>query len=259
MHENLSSLLDRTLMVPLYKQVEDIITKMLELPPYSEGQYLPGENELIESFNVGRHTVRQALQNLVNRGIIIREQGRGTRRTLKQQRIHTNIQAWSSFTSEMSNSHNFNKLKLVETGVKDISEEIQKVFNTTATRSAYLLRRYGYINETQTDIFFESFFDPELRLENDINFIEKRFTRLYDLLQETKGVFVDYSKETFEVVSLAQVPELLNIMDDIPLFKRTRLVFDRNKNLVEYNIGYYRTDVFAFNFESHLTQNDLQH
>jgi GntR family transcriptional regulator len=49
-------------------------------------QRLPGELDLARQFNVGRVTVRRALEQLVGEGLIVREVGRGTRPTTRTER-----------------------------------------------------------------------------------------------------------------------------------------------------------------------------
>ena len=43
------------------------------------GRLLPGEHELCARFGVSRHTVREALRDLANLGLVDRRQGSGTR------------------------------------------------------------------------------------------------------------------------------------------------------------------------------------
>ena len=43
------------------------------------GQLLPGEHELCARFGVSRHTIREALRDLADRGLVDRRQGSGTR------------------------------------------------------------------------------------------------------------------------------------------------------------------------------------
>lgn len=44
----------------------------------SQGQAIPSERELAETFSVSRMTVRQAVDSLVSDGILVRRQGKGT-------------------------------------------------------------------------------------------------------------------------------------------------------------------------------------
>ena len=64
--------------VPKYLQLKDIIRGYFEDEHYQSGQKIPSENELVERFQVSRNTVRQALGELSDEGIIYKKQGLGT-------------------------------------------------------------------------------------------------------------------------------------------------------------------------------------
>lgn len=61
---------------PIYRQLAYILEEMITTD-YKPGEYLPSENELSAQFNVNRHTVRRAMDDLVAAGFIIRRQGKG--------------------------------------------------------------------------------------------------------------------------------------------------------------------------------------
>lgn len=44
----------------------------------SSGDYLPSEEQLAKRFSVNRHTLRRAVDELVNAGMVLRQQGKGT-------------------------------------------------------------------------------------------------------------------------------------------------------------------------------------
>ena len=63
---------------PLYERVESVLAGDIadgSLPPETQ---LPPEEGLIERFKVSRTTVRKAIQNLVERGLVEVRRGRGT-------------------------------------------------------------------------------------------------------------------------------------------------------------------------------------
>lgn len=62
---------------PIYRQLTDALESIIN-KEYQPGSYLPSENELAEYFSVNRHTVRRALDELVNAGLILRQQGKGS-------------------------------------------------------------------------------------------------------------------------------------------------------------------------------------
>ena len=61
---------------PLYQSIAGTLRS--ELPQYQAGDFLPGEWVLAERFEVNRHTIRRALDVLVQEGAVLRVQGKGT-------------------------------------------------------------------------------------------------------------------------------------------------------------------------------------
>lgn len=71
-------MIDRNSSLPLYLQVKQLILDAVKSGEYSPGSKIPAETELTEIFGVSRPTVRQAVSELVNEGILQIERGRGT-------------------------------------------------------------------------------------------------------------------------------------------------------------------------------------
>ena len=61
-----------------HELIEKHFISLIEENKVSAGEQLPSENEIADSFNVSRHTVRQALNYLVNEGWIYKERGKGS-------------------------------------------------------------------------------------------------------------------------------------------------------------------------------------
>lgn len=61
----------------LYEQIIDSLRLQL-LTQMSPGEQVPTEAELVERFSVSRSTVRKAVQQLVDEGVLTRRQGKGT-------------------------------------------------------------------------------------------------------------------------------------------------------------------------------------
>lgn len=72
----MSPLLEPSSPVPLYHQLERALADRITAGVYGDG--LPGELELVAEFGVSRGTVRQALDRLSRRGLIVRQRGRGS-------------------------------------------------------------------------------------------------------------------------------------------------------------------------------------
>ena len=71
-------MIDRNSSVPIYRQLKEIIKAKIERGEFKPGMRIPTEYELCEIFKISRISVRQALMELTNEGLLYRRQGRGT-------------------------------------------------------------------------------------------------------------------------------------------------------------------------------------
>lgn len=62
----------------LFEQVSKTLAEMICHGKWAPGEMLPNEIELAHSFNVSQGTMRRALNLLVDKGALIRRQGKGT-------------------------------------------------------------------------------------------------------------------------------------------------------------------------------------
>lgn len=62
--------------MPLWAQLETELRRRVELDEFSDG--FPTDLELTETYDVSRHTVREAVRQLNKSGLLKRERGRGT-------------------------------------------------------------------------------------------------------------------------------------------------------------------------------------
>ena len=101
--------IDHQSQIPLHKQAELILRRLIEKEEYINGKLLPKETFLSEKLGISRNTLRQALNQLVIEGLLIRKKGVGTRVTEK--RIFSESNNWLSFSQEMKllniKIHNF--------------------------------------------------------------------------------------------------------------------------------------------------------
>lgn len=71
-------MLDKTSYTPLYIQVREYILNRIQMGDYKVGDRLPTEKELMEQLQVGRATVRAALNELEHEGHVEKRHGIGT-------------------------------------------------------------------------------------------------------------------------------------------------------------------------------------
>lgn len=64
--------------IPLYRQLADIILAGIRSGKYPPGSKIPSEHTLAGIYRIGRPTVRQATEFVVQKGILVRKRGSGT-------------------------------------------------------------------------------------------------------------------------------------------------------------------------------------
>src|SRR6516162_6502800 len=85
--------------LPLYAQVESILTVAIVDGTYPPGSQLPKEEELIKQFGVSATTVRQTIQHLIRRGLV--EIRRGKETFVLRQKITQELTQLSGFVEDM--------------------------------------------------------------------------------------------------------------------------------------------------------------
>jgi len=70
--------LNRKLHIPLYIQLKDQILLSIKSDSYQIGDAILSEQELMKAYQVGRVTVREAINELVKEGFLEKHQGKGT-------------------------------------------------------------------------------------------------------------------------------------------------------------------------------------
>jgi GntR family transcriptional regulator len=78
--------LDHSNPIPLYYQIAAQLQNAIDIGTYGPGDSIPSELEISDFLNVSRPTVRQAIQQLAVKGLVVRRRGIGT--IVAQQRIH---------------------------------------------------------------------------------------------------------------------------------------------------------------------------
>ncbi len=63
---------------PKYQKLKEYITEVIKSRELKTGEKMYSENQLAEKFEISRHTVRQAIGELVSEGWLYRVQGKGT-------------------------------------------------------------------------------------------------------------------------------------------------------------------------------------
>ena len=75
---NETKTIDKNIPVPLYYQLKELILEAINENKYTAGDVIPTEKEISSYYQISRTTVRQAIGELVQEGILYRVKSKGT-------------------------------------------------------------------------------------------------------------------------------------------------------------------------------------
>ena len=131
--------------VPQYRKLYKILRKHILEGMYAEGDLLPSENELCSIHGITRPTVRQALEELVKDGLILKRQGKGSivRKPLR------NIGILSVAGTASAIGHSYLKTAILQKPVvKSWPEDFPFELSETENEAGCIyMERLRYVNE----------------------------------------------------------------------------------------------------------------
>lgn len=230
--------------LPLHKQAELYLRKLIEQDEFRDGRLLPNEVELSEQLEMSRNTLRQAINTLVGEGLLIRKRGVGTR--VAEKNIYSEATNWLSFSQEM---------KILGVEIENFELHISKQIASREASSFFSIpenskvlrieRLRGKVNFPF--VYFVSEFNPEIPLSGTENFNRP----LYEILRNDYHIVVKTSREEISAAPANNfIASKLEIETGDPILIRKRAVSDTNGLPIEYNIGWYRADSFTYKIES---------
>lgn len=226
---------------PLYYQLKNIIKDRIINNEYKIGEKIETEKELEQEFKLSRITVRQALNELVQEGYLLRQRGKGTI-VLGNNMFEEHLVKVKSFTEEMEDRGlEPGTLSFKISSIKPNDFLIEK-FKVKEGDEVYRIQRVRTANELPIVVF-------ETYLPKQYGFTESELTKIESLYQyfKEKKISIANVSESFEVSYANKIlSEKLNVDIEFPLFLRTRQSFDPDGNIIEYTKAYYNSKLYKF-------------
>src|SRR5215475_1445363 len=227
---------------PLYAQVEAVLASDIAGGTLPAGSQLPTENDLIERFGVSRPTVRRAVQNLVGRGLVEIQRGKGT--FVTRPKITQELTTLSGFVEDMQALGLNPTARLID---KQVVAADKTVAHQLALPSGILVARIRRVRlaDGEPVSFDETYLPQEIGekvITNDLE-IEPIFS-LLEQKYDTPLVEAEYRLEA--VAAEPAVAEALDVQTGSPLFRIERTSYGAGNQPVDYEQLYYRGDLVRF-------------
>lgn len=232
-------LVNKNLQIPLYIQLMEIIKDMINNNELQEGHCLMPEREICKIQNISRMTVNKAIINLVNDGILERQQGKGTFVSYKKEKL--TYEKMQGFT-EITQGKNLKvKNKILKFKVDKPSKTLRDYLQLKDDSSlVFQIERVRFIDEDPTileKIYIPKYMCSDLTKELINN------NSLYTLYREKYKHKTQKAKQTINPIILNKSQaKLLNSELNSLALKIDRVVFTDKDEVLEYTSSLFITD-----------------
>jgi len=234
--------LDKKVPIPYHYQLRELLRGELGAGRWAVGEQLPSERELCEAFDLSRTTVREAIDALVNEGLLRREKGRGT--FVAEPKMVESALHHSPFTDSMNEQGIPVKTNVLRQEVTSppyvVAQELQLTPNdlvilTVRVRSAF-----------DEPILVSNSYVPHKLCPSLVN-DDLTHNSLYQLLREKYGLVIAQAKRYMEAVAANDIEaELLGIKPGTPLMLIESTVYMADGTPLEYFKSRHRGDRTRF-------------
>ena len=227
---------------PLYVQVEDALASSIADGSLSQGSQLPPEDSLIARFEVSRTTIRQAIQNLANRGLVEIRRGKGT--FVTQSKITQELTHLTGFVEDMEAQGRHPSARLLKKEVIAATKAVAKHLGLAEGAHVVRIQRVRLADGVPVS-FDETYLPQSIGKKIVKNDLEKE--PIFALLEQKYGtplVEAEYRLEA--VVAEKDIAKALEIKPGSAIFLIERIAYSSGHRPVDYEKLYYRGDQIRF-------------
>jgi len=230
--------------VPVYIQIHNEIRKEIESGKWAVGERIPSERQLSQDFDVSRMTLRQAIQTLVDEGILQRQVGSGT--YVSSSKVQEKMSGTTSFTEITEGQGKKPSSKTVSYHVADPS--ISEIKKLKLKDGDQILRMERIRYADNQPICFEVTTIP-MDIVSTLN--KKDITSsLYKALEDKAGLKLGNATQTVSaMLSSEKIANFLNVKRGSAILRVRQVTTLDDERPFEYVRSQYAGDRFEFYLE----------
>lgn len=228
--------------IAAYKLIkEDIIADILN-GIYAQGDQIQGQNYYADKFQVSRTTVRNAIEDLVKRGVLETRKGKGTF-VKKEQTRFTEAQKLYHPEPEHRRHRPSPTFHVVSITVEQADYRIARQMNLSEGDPVICMKRVRMVNEVAGN-YQISYMSKKLVEDIDFETEDMEKSSLYQLLIDKAHLVPSYSDETIRAVSCPEsIAQYFYINAGDPILLIYRVTYSLDGAVMEYCLDYECTDV----------------
>lgn len=233
--------LDRTGPVPLYFQISQIFERAILTGQLAPGDRLENEVAICDRLGLSRPTVRKAIEELVDKGMLVRRRGLGT------QVVHGQVTRGVELTSLFDDLVRAGKkpvTKILELSVVEATAQIAQQLGVSIGEDVLFIHRLRSAGKTPMAVM-----KNWIHVEHSA--LSKKELEQFGLYEwfRARGTSIQVAKQKIGARrATAEEAGLLDVDKNSPLLSMDRTAYDNTGIAVEYGHHCYRPDLYSFEF-----------
>ena len=234
----LSVELDRSSPVPLYYQLAQAIEAAIRDGDLAPGDRFENELALAKRLTLSRPTTRRAIQEVVDKGLLVRKRGVGTQ--VVQNPVHRRVELTSLF-DDLARAGQEPTTQLLEYRTGPVEDEVAVELNLSSGHEVVMIQRLRCANGEPLAVM-TNYLPVELAPAAE----ELERNGLYQSLR-ARGVHIRLARQRIGTRPANKVEaRLLGEKVGAPLLTMARTAFDDSGKAVEYGSHGYRASRYYF-------------
>ncbi len=229
--------LDETSAQPLYQQLQRALRGAIENGIIGPDDALPPERDLAEMLGVSRITVRKAIDELVEDGLLIRKQGSGT---FVSNRVEKNFAKLTSFSEDMRARGREPRSVWLNRAEGTVTPEESLTLRSSPGTPVFRFHRIRYADDAPMAIEYATV------IASCLTSLETVESSLYEALERTGNRPVRALQRLRAVLLTAEQAKLLKAQEGEAGLLVARVGYLKDGRAVEYSQSYYRGEIYDF-------------
>jgi GntR family transcriptional regulator, N-acetylglucosamine utilization regulator len=228
----------------LHYQIKEALTLQISAGHWKPDQELPTEEELCRHYGVSRGTVRRAIADLVQQGLVYRKQGRGT--YVSSPKLEGSILGSYKLYRANGVPHDAGA-KVLRCELHRANNEVRRILQLRPRSEVYELERIRFVQGVPVSLqlsYLPAQLCPGLHLQ------DLTHRHLYDVLRQDCGVSLLRAEEYVEpVLADEYVAERLGIAPGAPIFLVERHSYSFGDRVAEFRRASMRGDLYRYRID----------
>jgi len=227
--------------IPVYEQVVEYIQQQIQNNIWKKGQKIFSEEILAKNISVSRGTVKKAINELIEKGILIQKQGKGT--FVVDQNINFPLTQGLISFSEALKSQNINfSTEILSLKIEKAPKNIAKSLNITINDNYLFLQRIRRVND-EVIMFIEN--NINISLVPNIEHADFENESLFNIIEMYTKKRVSHSTTRFAAIEAVETKaKHFNIKIGAPLLYQEQLVHLEDDNVIELGKVWLKSNKF---------------